>query len=339
MPNYTYHEESKIVRLVAQEDFHEVIASERGQEFREYRRKWDQAGKFQLETPVPLHVDFEISTYCNFRCPFCPFGIPKDQRPETFDDVSGWLHFDLFRKVIDEGVPLGLRAIDLSYYNEPLLSKDLFKFIEYAHDAGVIDIMFSTNGQLLTPQKVEQLLDSGITRLMVSMDAIKQETYEQVRVGGDYKKVVSNLDHFLQRKKERNLKLPITRVSFVKTSLNESEVDEFIDRWGPTVDYVAVQELVEFDEIKLALTPKNIRSNFSFKCHNPWHRLTFRANGDALPCATLWGQQLPMGNIETTSLQDIWLSNEMREIRQIHKEGRYYDNDVCKKCAESSVVR
>lgn len=339
MPDYTYSEKDQFVQLVGQDDFHERIAQVKGEAFREYRRQWDLAGEFELETPVPLHVDFELSTYCNFRCPMCPFGMPKDSRPATFDSVSGWFPFDLFQKVIDEGVPLGLKAIDLSYYTEPLLHHNLIDFIDYADDKGVLDIMFSTNGQLLIDDMADKLLDTGLTRLMVSLDADTEDTFEQIRVGGNFNKVVGNLEYFLRRKKERGQVLPITRVSFVKTQLNEHELQDFIEHWKPLVDYMSIQELMEFDEMKTDLTPSSRISNFDFQCHQPWHRLTIRANGDALPCCTIWGQQMPVGNVREQSLAEIWNSPQMRDLRQLHREGRYYDNPICKKCAESSVAR
>ena len=339
MSTYTYSEPDKFVQLLSEEDYHERIAQVKGEAFREYRRQWDLAGRFELETAVPLHIDIELSTSCNFRCPMCPFGVPKEARPATFSSVSGMFPLALFRKVVDEGVPLGLRAVDVSYYNEPLLRKDLMDFIEYAAAGGVLDIMFSTNGQLLTAELSERLLDSPLTRMMVSLDAATEATYEQIRIGGDFKTVIGNIERVLRRKRERGQVLPVTRVSFVKTSLNEHELEQFIAHWKPLVDYLSIQELMEFDEMKLVLTPANRVTNMQFRCHQPWHRLTLRANGDALPCCTIWGQQLPVGNVARQSLAEIWMSPAMRQLRQLHREGRYAENPVCKQCAESSVAR
>jgi radical SAM protein with 4Fe4S-binding SPASM domain len=339
MGDYTYSEKDKFTRLVGKENYHERIAQVKGEAFRQYRQEWDSAGRFEIETPVPLHVDFELSTYCNYRCPMCPFGVPKESRPSTFGNASGWFPFELFQKVIDDGVKHGLRAIDLSYYNEPLLRKDLLNFIDYAQQRGVLDIMFSTNGELLTPEITERLLDSGLTRFMVSLDADTEGTFEHIRIGGHFQKVVENFHHFLRRKKERGQILPITRTSFVKTKLNESELEGFLTRWKELVDYISVQELMEFDEMKLQLTPQNRVQNSNFRCHQPWHRLTLRANGDALPCCTIWGQHLPMGNVKDQSLQEIWMSPPMVELRRQHRDGRYRENAICKKCAESSVSR
>ncbi len=339
MADFTHSERDRFAQLVAEKDFNELIAEVKGEGFREYRRQWARAGEFEEETPVPCQLDFELSTYCNYRCPMCPFGMPQDARPEAFDAVSGYFPFELYRKVIDEGAPLGVRAIDLSYYNEPLLRRDLIEFVTYAESRGILDIMFSTNAQLLSQALSETLLGTGLTRLLVSLDAGTEETFKKVRVGGDFHKVVRNLEYFLRRKKERRQVLPITRVSFVKTKLNEHELPDFITRWKPLVDYLSIQELVEMDGMQTSLTPQSRLSNDDFHCHHPWHRMTLRANGDALPCCTVWGQQLPMGNVNRQSIAEIWTSAQMRSLRRLHKEGRYYENPVCKKCAESSVVR
>jgi len=338
MPDYVYSEEDKFVQLVGQNDYHERIAQVKGDVFREYRRKWDLAGQLELETPVPLHVDFELSTYCNFRCSMCPFGKPKGSRPETFDSVSGWMPLDLFQKVIDEGVPLGLSALDLSYYNEPLLHPLLLDFISYADSKGLQDIMFSTNGQLLTTDITDRLLESGLTRLMVSLDASTEDTFKHIRAGGDFETVVRNLEYFLCKKKELGQMMPITRVSFVKTKINEHELEDFVKHWKPLVDYISIQELIEFNEMKSELFASSRISNYNFRCHHPWHRLTIRANGDALPCCTIWGQQLVVGNVREQSISDIWNSPQMWNLRQVHREGRYYENPVCRKCANSSVI-
>jgi radical SAM protein with 4Fe4S-binding SPASM domain len=336
---YKYSEKDKFVNLLAKKDFHETLIENLGESFREYREKWDQSGRFELETPVPLHLDFEFVTACNLACVMCPFGLPKESRPKTFNSVSGRFPFDLFKRIIDEGVSLGTSAIDLSYFTEPLLRKDLMDFLDYASKSGILDIMFSTNGMLLTEDWTEKILDSKVTRFLVSIDAFSKETYEKIRKGGEYQTVVNNVNYFLKRKRERKQELPITRISFVKTKTNEKELDDFVNYWKPRVDYLSIQELMNFENTESGIVPDIACNNPNFKCHQPWHRLTIRANGDALPCCTIWGQELVVGNLNRQSLQEIWMSQEMKTLRMMHKNGLYFENSVCKKCAEHSVVK
>ena len=98
----------------------------KSEEYKEYRTKWKvnplifDAGEF------PLHLDIEVNTSCNLRCPMCfqsSFKIPQlEMKPE------------IVKALIDEGVEHGLCAIKLNYRGEPLLYTHLIEIIEYAKD-------------------------------------------------------------------------------------------------------------------------------------------------------------------------------------------------------------
>jgi len=335
---YIYYEQDRYAALVAESDFHERIARVKGDAFREYRRQWDSAGRFEEETPVPLHLDIQLTTACNYRCRMCPFGMPKAKRPVAFNAVNGSFPLKLFRKVIDEGASLGLKALDLSYYNEPLLRDDLMSFIDYADDRGVLDIMLSTNGELLNPGVSDRLLDSGITRFLISLDATTKATFEKIRIGGNFETVIRNLRYFLKRKSELGRTTPITRASFLKTKLNEDELGDFVSYWKPRVDYLSIQELNKFEGLTDELFPRGRIRNAGFRCHQPWHRLAVRPNGDVLPCCTAWGLVLVVGNLNSQSLTDIWNGPMMRNLRLLHSRGRYQEHPVCRECAVNSTA-
>ena len=76
------------------------------------------------------------------------------------------------------------------------LIKDLHKYISYAHNRGFIDIMLNNNGSAMPPMKAQQILDSGLTRIRFSLDAIKPETYSKVRVGSIPRRVIRNIEGF-----------------------------------------------------------------------------------------------------------------------------------------------
>ena len=113
---------------------------------------------------------------------------------------------------------------------------------------------------LLTQKISNELIDSGLTRLQISIDAVSEETYQKVRPGGKLKTVITNLQNFLELKKLKKI-TPLTRVNFVKTSLNESELDRFISYWSNKVDMIGVQEFVKPTKVK----DSTITSKKSFK--------------------------------------------------------------------------
>ena len=110
--------------------------------------------------------------------------------------------FEACQEIIDEGAKNGLRAIRLNYINEPLIRKDIIKFIEYAKKAGILDIYLSTNGSLLTEKIIRELINSGLTRLQVSIDATTKETFNKIRQGGNFDAVVRNTLNFIKIRKE-----------------------------------------------------------------------------------------------------------------------------------------
>ena len=93
------------------------------------------------------------------------------------------MDFEKYKRIVDEGHKYNCPSIEPQGTNEPLLIKDFHKYIKYAHDKILMDIMINTNGSPLTARRSQQLLDSGLTRLRFSLDAATPETYKKVRVG------------------------------------------------------------------------------------------------------------------------------------------------------------
>ena len=100
------------------------------------------------------------------------------------------MSMDLFKKIIDDATTNSIKEVCLNFYNEPLLDPLLFERIKYAKSKG-LRVMFNSNGCLLTEEKINALLDSGLDSITFSFDAATKETYEKTRVGGDFEKTKS----------------------------------------------------------------------------------------------------------------------------------------------------
>ena len=321
-------------------DPYKIMEEELGSAVKEYRHKWLLAEKELIEFEYPLHLNLELVYGCNQRCEFCIFSLPRDEwkynaRPK--DRIS----FEKYRQIIDEGVKRGLCSVSLNGYNEPLLQRDIAKYINYAHKAGVLDISLHTNGVLLTEKLSKELIDSGLTMIMFSVDAATNKTYEKIRQSRDYGKVVKNIMRFLELKKGLNCILPLTRVSFVETKVNYLELDEFTSLWKDKVDFFTIQsfcnsfvgkgiyETIEND-YRLNDTP-------FVKCSEPYQRLTVTCDGNVLPCCSNYGLELIVGNIYQNSIYEIWNSEKMKKIRSRVNSIGENQLDPCKKCRASFV--
>ncbi len=338
-PRFDITDSRSVSRLVsAKGDPNRIIAAEVGPAYWDYRRTWDLARSFIKLPPFPIQVDYELFYACNLRCPICIMSLPRKEKLR-WGDPSQKLGIETVKRLLDEGAAHGQAAVGLNGICEPLLSQDLPEIVRYARTAGMVDVMFNTNGLLLEEDVSRELIQAGLTRLMISLDAATEETYRQIRIGSDLKKVTENIKRFVRLRNEMNARLPIVRVSYCVTSINEHELDDFIETWSPIVDFFSIQHYGNTFEGAYAkdrsrLFPERHRYNpgQAPRCAQPWKRVMVRHNGDVIPCCDASGLGLVIGNVHDRSLKEIWRGQTADHLRQMHKEGRYADHPICRQC-------
>jgi radical SAM protein with 4Fe4S-binding SPASM domain len=335
--------------LTERADPNQILIGEIGPSFRTYREAWGRAEQLELVQDFPLHLDFEIRYGCNLRCPMCVVSLSATERGDL-EHPKDHIGLEQFRTMMADGVRRGLRAISLNGNNEPLLTPNLHEYVRAAKEAGVLDIMFHTNALLLSEEASENLLEAGLTRIMFSLDAITKETYDQIRIGSDFDRVMRNINYFLGRKKAMGRLLPLTRVSFVESKLNEHELVEFIDYWKGRVDFLTVQQFFNFfagrkeaQEVERTFRIQRGRTAASgttdplmAKCPQPFQRLFVRNDGNVFACCSQFQEpENLMGNVHERSLQEIWNSERMRAFRRKTNALPKEQNAVCVKCRQS----
>ena len=152
-----------------------------------FRRIWNGTkvlGSFYvsrlLNKPVqwgyPVSISFEPTTSCNLRCPECPSGLRAFTRP------TGMLENSFFQKTIDE-IHKELLYLIFYFQGEPYLNPDFLAMVKYASDKNIYTAT-STNAHYLTDEVAKRTVESGLDRLIISIDGTTQEVYQQYRVGG-----------------------------------------------------------------------------------------------------------------------------------------------------------
>jgi radical SAM protein with 4Fe4S-binding SPASM domain len=206
--------------------------------------------------------------------------------------------------------------------------------IRYATDKGIMDIHLNTNAMLLTEDLSNQILDTGVTRICFSLDAITEETYRKIRIGLDYQTVLKHIDTFLNLRIKRDSKLPMVRVSFLLQEDNADELDAFRQYWTDKVDYVAVQRYVPIspfnDERSHAISEAPIKGEQT--CAYPWESLFIHGDGTVVPCAAHRARHISVGNIHEKSIYEIWHSDEINRLRDALKSGHLKDTKLCESC-------
>lgn len=295
-----------------------------------YRARWNFAPRLRYVTRFPTNLDIELTNTCNLRCVMCPHGFPS---PE-FKESLGFMDLGLAKRLIGEGVKKGVSAIKLNWRGEPLMHKGIVEIIEYAKACGVLEVAINTNGLLLNGNLREGLVTSGLDFVSFSVDGVKRETYEAIRRGGDFERLVNNIEEFVNLRNKMRLKNPKVRVQMVKMDLNLTEVDDFIKKWNPIVDSITFQDYTGRGDRANRLKDE-ARAIGRRPCPQIWQRIVVTWDGRVIMCCRDWDSRNVLGMIDYEKGRDVeyfWHSEELSRIRQLHIERRLDEIAACKEC-------
>jgi MoaA/NifB/PqqE/SkfB family radical SAM enzyme len=138
--------------------------------------------------PLPSFVQIEPVGQCNLRCQMCPIQFRTDGPP---NGPPAFMPFDTFTRLVDQFPAMA--ELQLQGLGEPMMHPHFFDMVRYAAARG-IEVSTNSNLTLLTPARAERLIQSGLSRLHVSIDGATPETYERIRVRSRWQKVVDNLE-------------------------------------------------------------------------------------------------------------------------------------------------
>lgn len=172
----------------------------------------------------PEAITVEASSRCNLNCKFCittELG-PKKKRGRDFFPLAD------FKPLVDDICRLCPR-MNFSLYGEPLLNPELSEMIAYSEKKGMATTLV-TNATLLTPENRQKLLDSGLTRVITSLESFKREIYETTKCGGSLDKTRENIHAFIEEKRRRNLKSPQIVLRRVVTKKTVDDLDAFFKK-------------------------------------------------------------------------------------------------------------
>jgi len=315
-----------------------ILEKELGSFVGDYRKKWKETEDQKKVFDYPLHLNFEIVFGCNLRCPFCTQSV-KAKNWSYNVEPKKVITFEKFCEIIDEGVENDLHSIELNGINEPLLQKDLCRYISYAKEKGEIVISLHSNSLLLNEKNSNELIDSGLTSIVFSVDGSTKETYEKIRVGGKFEKMLECINLFLDIKKKRQSKFPLVRMSFAENKLNYEEYEEYKNYWENRVDFVSKSHFSNpflRDEQGEELEEEYRLTNYLLEdCFESYQRLFIHNNGDVSPCCSFFGGEIKIGNVYDTSIYNLWNSDKLKKMRIAINAEPSKQPKACVKCRES----
>lgn len=294
----------------------------------------------------PLTVSIEPTTACNLRCPECPSGLRNFTRP------TGNLKTDFFRDMLDQ---LGPSLVYLYFYfqGEPYINPAFLEMVQYAHEKGIYTVT-STNGHFLDDKNAQKTIESGLDRIIISIDGTTQEVYEQYRKAGQLENVLQGARNLVKWRKKMQASKPHIIFQFLVVRPNEHQIDDvyrLAEEVG--VDEVVLKTAQIYDfERGNPLIPTNdryaryrqkadgsyeIKNKLANHCWKLWHACVITWDGKIVPCCFDKDAKYEMGNLASTTFQQIWQSQTYYQFRQQILRGRKHI-DICNNCTEGLSV-
>ena len=309
-----------------------------------YASKW--LGK-PIQWGYPVSISFEPTTSCNLRCPECPSGLRAITRP------TGMLEKSFFTRTIDE---IHRELIYLIFYfqGEPYLNPDFLDMVKYASDKGIYTAT-STNAHYLTDAAAKRTVESGLDRLIISIDGTTQEVYKQYRIGGNIDTVLEGAKNIVKWKKALNSKTPFVFFQFLVVKHNEHQiaaikkmakeigVDEVRFKTAQVYDYLTDPNNLIPTIDKYSRYKKNKDGSYSAKnklanrCWKMQHANVITWDGLVVPCCFDKDATHQLGNLKNQSFKEVWKNDNYKQFRSELMKSRK-NIDICANCSEGVSV-
>jgi MoaA/NifB/PqqE/SkfB family radical SAM enzyme len=301
-----------------------------------------------LEDPCPSTLAIETTNICNADCIFCAY-----QYQENFRESQGVMSDTIFERSINQFKEMGGQKISFTpIVGDPLVDRKIIERVKYAKDKG-FKVFFFTNGILFNRMDIESFIKTGIDSISLSSGPFDKDTYEKIyRTGeGQYEELIQGLKKFLKIRNELNAKLKfdiLFRSSIPYKDLIElpdykneilplmNEEDrksvyvqtKGFDTWG---DQIRKEDLEGIMDVAQTPLIKRRPCALTFEMTVLW-------DGKVRACAFRYAKTenrdgddgLLIGDLNKSTLKNMWLGPEVRDLRRSFVEGKL--PPVCQTC-------
>ena len=263
------------------------------------------------------------------------------------------LQHDFFRQTIDD-IHRQLLYLIFYFQGEPYLNPDFLEMVKYASSKKLYTAT-STNAHYLTDDKAKKTIESGLDRLIISIDGTTQDVYEQYRVGGKLEKVIEGAKKIVKWKKELKSSKPFVVFQFLVVKPNEHQIEAVKklaaeigvdDVWYKTAqvyDYKGdpnqlIPSIGKYSRYKKDANGEyQLKNKLSNHCWKLWHANVITWDGMVVPCCFDKDAQHPLGDLKGQSFREIWSNENYKTFRKQLMTGRG-SIDICANCSEGTKV-
>jgi len=304
--------------------FQEIYKSK---EFREVLAHKDKP------TAFPQMVDVELTNHCNLNCLFCG--------QQTMTRNKGFISQELLEKVVDECVKYKT-PIRFIRWGEPFFHPEIIYFIEYIKSKGLL-LHITTNGLLLTEKRMKDLINLELDSLIFSFQGATKERYEIMRNTNQYDILKENILKLVKLRGHRDK--PYIHITSTMTDETKKEIDAFKNYWGKIVDLVtigktnlsrlSIGQMKSLEAIKKLeiLKEQEVVGRFYRPCTEVYQKLSVDWDGKVSCCCADWDNFLTIGDINKTTLKNVWnCSKKLNLFRELLNGKCYKSLTLCSVC-------
>jgi radical SAM protein with 4Fe4S-binding SPASM domain len=295
---------------------------------------------------LPLAISIEPTTACNLGCPECPSGL------KMFSRNTGNIKREELEVWLNELAPV-TTMINFYFQGEPFIHPEFTDLVKMAADKGYYTST-STNAHFIDDQTASDVVDCGLDRLIISIDGITQEVYEQYRIHGKLNKVLEGTRNVVAARKARGSRKPFLIFQFLVVRHNEHQVedvkrlakelgvDEVRFKTAQVYDYQNGNPLIPLNENysryrKLSDGTYEVRNKLDNHCWRLWSGAVITWDGKVVPCCFDKDATHRMGDLRLTRFSEIWNGPAYRSFRtQLLKSRK--EVDICANCSEGTKV-
>lgn len=298
-----------------------------------------------LKEVVPLDTPFTLfispSQLCNFKCHYCAHSLPLEtKRKEGF--VSKNLEWATFQKIVTQAkvFPNKFKRILLTGLGEPLMNPNISKMVQVLKESKVSDnLEIFTNASYLTEKLSTNLINSGLTKLRISIQGTDaNKYYKNCGLKIDFDTLVKEIKYFFENSRNKCS----VYIKIIEEELeDEKDRDKFFHIFENICDEIFVENLVKAQPLMgdYNNTIRETKTFFGEKAENRkvcpyiFYTLQIDSEGNCFPCPPLsLPKNFSLGNINTQVLTEIWNGEKHQKLMFSHllKDGNKCE--LCKTC-------
>ena len=268
----------------------------------------------------PPRVTIELTNRCNMGCAYCHRSV--------MNRGEGDIDFDLFCKLADEIRFQPHCIVKIGGLGEPSLYDRFGEAMVALRDRRIRHITY-TNGNVFERFTNEEILSWGIPHMIVSIDGIDAASYNRLRIGGVYERLLTKLIAFRAARDDSRAAGPFLEVRHViMPNESEEELTQYRRRWMRVADTVMFNYLVP---------ARRRNGEWRRRCRDIRRELYVRATGRIPFCGYqyLQAEYEWIGDLRTGTIEQAWKHRRLNEVRRLHCKGATDIPDFCRGCSQT----